>query len=160
MSLLEQELQQTRPIDDPAAEVILAVLKSRDVVQRELEATCHEHGLTLQQYHVLRILRSAGQKGLPVLDIADHMIEDSPNVTRLLDRLAAKGLAGRRRSRHDRRVVHAVVTPQGERLLATIQAPMTRAQRDICGSLTSSELEHLNRLLEKMRRGVYAKRGA
>lgn len=156
MSLLEQELQQTRPIDDPALEAILSVLKSGDLIQRELDSTVQEHGLTLQQYHVLRILRGAGEQGLPVLDIADQMIEASPNVTRLLDRLVTKNLAVRRRAKHDKRVVLAHLTPAGEALLDQIKKPVYQTQRGICGLLTPYEMEQLNRLLEKMRRGAYA----
>lgn len=158
MSLLEQELRQTRPIEDPATEAILAVLKSSDLIERELDATVQAHGLTLQQYHVLRILRSAGAVGMPVLDIGDQMIEDCPNVTRLLDRLVAKGLAERCPSKRDRRVVLARLTTAGERLLTSLQAPIFQAQRGICGHLTPTEMEHLNRLLEKIRRAVYARR--
>lgn len=158
MSLLEQELHQTRPFGDSSLETILAVLKSGDLIERQLEETLSEHGLTLQQYHVLRILRSAGPRGLPVLDIARGMIEDSPNVTRLVDRLALKGLASRHRSQADRRVVYARLTEAGEALLAAVQAPVHRTQRDICGHLTQGEIDHLNRLLEKMRRAVYERR--
>ena len=160
MSLLERELNQTRPIDDPTTEAILSVLKSGDVIQRELEAAVAEHGLTWQQYTVLRILRGAGPKGLPVLDIANHLIEGSPNVTRLLDRLVAKGLAIRSRAQHDKRVVYAVVTAAGGRLLDQLSAPVLQARRSICGSLTPTELDRLVNLLEKMRRGVYAQRTA
>jgi len=155
MALIEQELAQTRPIDDPRQVAILSLMKSTSLVQRELEATARDAGITLQQYHVLRILKSAGDKGLPVLDIAEQMIEDSPNVTRLVDRLAAKGLAERQRIDTDRRVVRARLTPSGEALLDRLTAPMQHLRHSLCGSLTHAEMEHLNRLLEKMRLAVY-----
>ncbi len=155
MALIEQELAQTRPIDDPRQVAILSLMKSTSLVHRELEATARAAGITLQQYHVLRILKTAGTHGLPVLDIAEQMIEDSPNVTRLVDRLAAKGLAERQRVDADRRVVRARLTAAGDLLLDRLTAPMQHLRHTLCGSLTHAEMEHLNRLLEKLRLAVY-----
>ena len=134
---------------------ILSLMKSTSLVQRELEATAKAAGITLQQYHVLRILRAAGPKGLPVLDIASQMIEDSPNVTRLVDRLVVKGLAARERVDQDRRVVRAVLTDAGDALLDRLTAPMQHLRHSLCGTLSHSEMDHLNRLLEKVRMAVY-----
>src|SRR5712692_4866971 len=68
----------------------------------------------------LRILRGAGEGGLPTLEIANRMISRSPNITRLLDKLIAKKLARRIRSRQDRRVVVISITSQGGELLARL----------------------------------------
>lgn len=155
MSLLEQELQQARPIDDPAVATILSVLKTGDMMRRELEAAVEQHGITWQQYNVLLALRDAGAKGMPVLDIVDRMIEDNSNVTRLLDRLAAKGLTERVRSQRDRRVVYARLTPTGERLIEQARGAVNAARRSLCRALSQSDMEHLIRLLEKARRGIY-----
>lgn len=155
MSLLEQELGQTKPIDDPTVETILGVLKTSDLLRRELTDPLAEHDLTWQQYNVLSILREGGHKGLPVLDIADRMIEDSPNVTRLVDRLVAKGLVAKTRSAADRRVVYASLTDVGERLLDQLRGPMLSLRRDLCGGLSNSEMDLLSRLLEKTRSRIY-----
>ncbi len=160
MSLLEQELQQPRPFDDPATEAILSVLKSGDVIERELDQAVAAFGLTLQQYNVLMALRRGGARGIPVLDIADNLIEDCPNVTRLLDRLVAKGLAERRRADHDRRVVYARLTAAGETVVESLRAPVHQARRSICGTLSGTEMDTLTRLLEKIRRSVYSHRQA
>ncbi|MGH7505424.1 MAG: MarR family transcriptional regulator, partial [Longimicrobiales bacterium] len=88
-----------------AREATIAILRTAEVVRRRLAEVVEPHGVTLQQYHVLRILRSAGAAGLPTLAIASRMIEHTPGVTRLLDRLEAKKLAARVRSEDDRRLV-------------------------------------------------------
>jgi hypothetical protein len=59
-------------------------------VTRRLAGVVEPHGVTLQQYNVLRILRGAGEGGLPTLEIAQRMIEHAPGITRLLDRLERK----------------------------------------------------------------------
>jgi DNA-binding MarR family transcriptional regulator len=81
----------------------------------------------MQQYNVLRILRGAGEGGLPTLAIADRMIERAPGITRLLDRMEVHGWACRLRCRKDRRVVYASITPQGRLLLDRIEGPLHTA---------------------------------
>ena len=54
-----------------------------------------------QQYNILRILRGAS-KPIKVQTIKDRMIE-SPNATRLMDKLHDKGLIERVRCPHDRK---------------------------------------------------------
>ena len=93
------------------------------------------HDITLQQYNVLRILRGAGDEGLPTLDIAERMIEHAPGVTRLIDRLEAKGLVRRQRPADDRRQVLCVATAAALALLEQLDAPMDRADREALGML-------------------------
>ena len=69
--------------------------------------------LTNTQYNVLRILRGSHPAKLACSDIAERMIERDPDVTRLIDRLATRGLVTRSRSRRDRRVVEVGLTDKG-----------------------------------------------
>ena len=54
-------------------------------------------GLSATQYNVLRILRGAGEAGLACREIGERMIDHDPDITRLLDRLEARGLIARER---------------------------------------------------------------
>ena len=91
MGSVREEIRQRRPFANPAGEAVVTLLRTADRLRTFLEATLQPHGVTLQQYNVLRILRGAGDEGLPTLEVADRMIEQTPGVTRLLDRLEAKG---------------------------------------------------------------------
>src|SRR5947199_10599404 len=73
-----------------------------------------------QQYNVLRILRGVGPRGLPTLTIAERMIERTPGITRMIDRLEAKGLVARETRPDDRRYVHCRITEEGLKLLRLI----------------------------------------
>jgi len=70
----------------------LGLLRTAEAVKRSLAHVIEPHGITAQQYNVLRILRGAGPEGLPTLTIGERMIEHTPGVTRLVDRLERKGL--------------------------------------------------------------------
>src|SRR6202165_2131340 len=89
----------------------LGLLRTADAVKRSLAQVIEPYGITPQQYNVLRILRGAGEEGLPTLSIGERMIEQTPGVTRLLDRLEAKGLVARCRGESDRRQVFCRLTP-------------------------------------------------
>jgi hypothetical protein len=86
-SALREELKQTRPFNSPAHEALLSVLRTAAVVQRVTAQVVESSGITVQQYNVLRILRGAGEAGLPTLAIRDRMIEEAAGITRLLDKL-------------------------------------------------------------------------
>src|SRR5215208_2200660 len=104
-SILQQEIRQSRPFRSRQQEAVLALLRTSDVVRRFLARIVEPHGITLQQYNVLRILRGAGEEGIPTLAIGERMIEQAPGITRLLDRLESKGLVRRSRCPEDRRQV-------------------------------------------------------
>ena len=52
----------------------LGLLRTADAVKRSLAQVIAPHGITPQQYNVLRILRGAGPDGLPTLTIGERMI--------------------------------------------------------------------------------------
>lgn len=109
-----------------------------------------EHGITSQQYNVLRILRGAGQDGLPTLDIAARMIDKTPGITRLLDRLEAKKLVRRERPAGDRRQVLCYVTKQGLELVRDLDVPLKNVAEEALGMLNDAEVKQLSGLLEKV----------
>jgi DNA-binding MarR family transcriptional regulator len=107
--------------------------------------------VTLQQYNVLRILRGAGTDGLPTLDIATRMIERSPGITRLLDRLEARRLVRRVRCPEDRRQVLCYATAQALRLLADLDAPMAKGAGRFLAPLDRTRSLELIGLLDAIR---------
>jgi DNA-binding MarR family transcriptional regulator len=153
-SAVQREIRQRRPFQSRSQEGVVALLRTVDLVRRSLARVVEAHGITLQQYNVLRILRGAGAEGLPTLEIAERMVEQAPGVTRLLDRLEAKGLVRRKRCPEDRRQVLCFATPAALRLLHELAAPMERADRAALGMLPAAELDALIGLLDRVRCGL------
>ena len=148
---LQREIKQKRPFGTRAQEATLALLRTADVVRRRLAQTVDPHGVTLQQYNVLRILKGSAPDPLPTLEIAERMIEAQPGITRLLDRLDVKGLVRRERCAEDRRQVHCWITEEGLDLLADLDPLVDEADRAAVGTLSATQVEHLLRLLEVVR---------
>ena len=148
---LQREIKQRRPFGTRAQEATIALLRTADVVRRRLAQTVDPHGITLQQYNVLRILKGAAPDPLPTLEIAERMIEAQPGITRLLDRLGDKGLVRRERCADDRRQVHCWITEEGLDLLADLDPVVDEADRAAVGALSAAQVEQLLRLLEVVR---------
>ncbi len=106
-----------------------------------------KHGISPQQYNVLRILRGAG-KAINVKSVKDRMIEKSPNSTRLMDKLCSKNLICRARSEDDRRAVYVEITEIGLTLLKEIDEEDGLMD---CVALTEKEAKELNRMLDLIR---------
>ena len=121
------------------------------MLETEVAELLKPSGLSPTQYNVLRILRAAGKEGLPCGQIARRMLTHDPDVTRMLDRLEARGLIARRRDQADRRVVYARIAADGARLLQGLDKPVLQLHREQLGRLGKGQLRVLSNLLRKAR---------
>ena len=145
------ELKQSRPFPSLEAEAAVNLMRTADAVLRGLAAALKPHGISPEQYNVLRILRGAGRAGLPCGEIAARMVTRDPDMTRLLDRLEARSLIARARDTEDRRVVITRIAPAGLRLLAGLDAPLEAENDRLVGHLGRKRLRQLVALLEAVR---------
>jgi DNA-binding MarR family transcriptional regulator len=132
---------------------VVSILRTAAVVQRQIAGVVEASGVTSQQYNVLRILRGAGDAGLPTLAIRDRMIEEAAGITRLLDKLESAGFVMRERSTPDRRQVLCRITTAGLELLARLDAPVDAAQDSALSMLDEAEQRTLATLLGAVRAG-------
>jgi DNA-binding MarR family transcriptional regulator len=150
-SSIARELKQRKPFPSKTEEGAVTLLRTADVIRRFIGTVVEPHGITIQQYNVLRILRGAGERGLPTLEIAERMIESTPGITRLIDRLEMKQLVSRERCITDRRQVFCRITPPGLSLLSALDVPMVEAADTALGVLKKTELASLIDLLDRIR---------
>ncbi len=151
MGAVQHEIRQRRPFESVAHEAIVALMRTTDLVRRQIAALVEPYGITVQQFNVLRILRGAGADGLPTLEVADRMIEQTPGVTRLLDRMEAKELVRRQRCPKDRRQHLCWITARGLAVLQKIDAVSQRAADDVLKGLRTKDRETFVRLLDAIR---------
>ncbi|HEX8153292.1 MAG TPA: MarR family transcriptional regulator [Thermoanaerobaculia bacterium] len=154
MSRLQKELKQNKPFPSKATEAALALIRTADLIRRNMAALFLEYDITGQQFNVLRILRGAGERGLPTLEIAERMVEQTPGITRLIDRLESKQLVIRERCLTDRRQVFCRITPDGLALLAELDAPVRASEEKALSFLAPRDLTTLISLLDQARAGL------
>lgn len=152
--LLQNEILQNQSFRSSGQEAMLGLLRTSDMVRRRIQEIVEPAGITLQQYNVLRILRGAGETGLPTLAIARRMLEQTPGITRLIDRLEAKGWVDRERQLEDRRLVYCRITAAGLELLAGLDEPVQQADATLLAMLGEDERRQLISLLDRIRQGL------
>ena len=148
-SVLE-EIKQSKP-RTPSQEAYIALVRTADDAKRFATGALEPEGVTLQQYNVLRILRGSGEIGLPTLAIAERMVERTPGVTRLIDRMERKGWVVRKRCTEDRRRVWCRITEKGLDLLARLDAPFTDIDSTLSDVLDRKEITELLGYLGRLR---------
>jgi DNA-binding MarR family transcriptional regulator len=150
-SAIQRELRQTRPFHSIGAETIIGIMRTAALIQRRINSIVSREGITQPQYNVLRILRGAGEEGIATLAIRDRMVDASPGVTRLIDRLERSGYARRKRSAHDRRQVMCRITPEGLALLARLDPPISAYDDEAVEMLSVEEKKALVQMLDRVR---------
>lgn len=147
MSNLQEEIKQSVPFKDKEQEVYLNLQRTAHFLKRDVEALLKKHKLSSPQYNALRILRGAGPKGLACREVGSRMITIESDMTRLLDRLVARGLITRERSKEDARVKLSRITAEGLRILKALDRPIGEVSRNQLSHLGEEMLDELNALL-------------
>jgi DNA-binding MarR family transcriptional regulator len=125
----------------------LNILYTANWISSHQNAFFKPYGISPQQFNILRILKGA-KKPLKVQTIKERMVERSPNATRLMDKLYAKGFISREHCPDDRRVVYIEITKKGLDQLKIISQQL---KDDLLENITEKEAEQLSDLLDKIR---------
>lgn len=94
------------------------------ILHETMAPVCQQHGLTLQQMHVLmELVRTPGLTAGQLSDRAGILRTNFPSVCRKLE---DRGLIERQRSQTDRRSLKLRVTDEGRALLADVDGEVQR----------------------------------
>lgn len=146
---IEEAIQQKSFADD-VEKTVVNLLYTGNWVHAVNASVLKEHGLTTQQYNVLRILKGRHPEPSPVSSISERMLDKMSNASRLVEKLRQKGLVNRTISREDRRQVDIQLTSDGIELLNRANQSMQIAL-EVFRNLTPQESKTLNQLLDKLR---------
>lgn len=152
---IAEAIKQTRPFRSRAHEAAVSLLRTANLLGRRLEAVTLAEGISGQQYNILRILRGAAEP-LPTMEISERLVQQTPGITGLLDRLETKGLIRRERCAEDRRRVLCRATPEGLAVLKRLEDPVAGLERNTTEVLSERDQERLVRLLDRVRDGLEA----
>jgi DNA-binding MarR family transcriptional regulator len=154
---LQDELRQTRPFPSSSEEAVVALLRTASLVRRAIAKLVEPYDISVAQYNVLRILRGAGEDGLPTLTVRARLIEEAPGITRLIDKLETAGLVRRDRTGKDRRTVRCRITAAGLDLLDRLDENLAGWQGPVGEGLPEErDRAQLLALLQRVREGLRA----
>ncbi|MBI2766172.1 MAG: MarR family transcriptional regulator [Chloroflexi bacterium] len=118
-----------------------------ELLERELAA---EQGLPLGWYDVLVQLSNAGGR-LRMHDLARAVLLSRAGLTRLVDRMAAAGLAGREPCADDRRGTFVTLTPAGqERLRAAAPVHLRGVQEHFARHISPGEAHEMSAVFDRI----------
>jgi DNA-binding MarR family transcriptional regulator len=119
--------------DSPQIETYRLFLKLHRLFQELNRDEFRPYDLSTPQY---AILFHASVEGVPLSQICQHMLADNSSLTRIVDRLEARGLVRRAADPNDRRVTLVQLTEAGKALIDAI-CPRHR-------DLVEQRMSHLN----------------
>ena len=117
-------------------------------LMRAAESEMRPYGLTAVQWAPLMIISRGGNP--TAASLARDLNTDTGAMTRMLDRLEAKGLLARNRSATDRRVVMLTLTEQGRELTTLIPHHLARVYNNHLSGFSQDEFAQLKQMLRRI----------
>jgi DNA-binding MarR family transcriptional regulator len=136
---------ETYAIEESLGHMVRVLINS---MNRRIDDQMQVHDLTALQWKPLLMLR-LGQADTAA-GLARLNCSDNGAMTRMLDRLEAKGLLRRVRSKLDRRVVHLALTKEGERVSDLIPYGLSTVLNEHLEGFSAAEFKQLQSLLRRM----------
>ncbi len=129
---------------------IINLTYTNNQLNRNFFKVVQKHGISIQQYNILRVLRGFKQQPCSIGFLRERMLDQSSDVSRLVDRLVSKGFVERAESQADRRQKDVVINQKGLDLLGKMD-DCERQIDELLRVLTLEEVQQLNYLLDKIR---------
>jgi DNA-binding MarR family transcriptional regulator len=148
LEVLGRELPQ---IDLPTEGIVQRIQKLAWRLNRSLNETAAEYGLSHADWTLLGSLRASGAPYRQAAGkLAEHVSITPGAMTSRLDKLEARGLVRRVPDPGDRRVLQIELTDEGDRIWTEAVAVQAEKERLIAAALDADEQEQLNALLRKL----------
>jgi DNA-binding MarR family transcriptional regulator len=109
-----------------------------------------KHGITPQQFNILRILRGQYPKPATIKLLKERMLDKMSDASRIVEKLRIKGLIDREISSTDRRNCDVSINAKGLKILANIDKEEELFD-NLYSNLSLKEKKQLNDLLDKLR---------
>jgi DNA-binding MarR family transcriptional regulator len=147
MKKIEDEIKQKRFTNNLQKAVVNLIYTSNWLQYRQQDFF-KSFGITGQQFNILRILKGQHPKSISATEIKSRMLDRNSDVSRLLDRLAAKKMITKKTCPNDKRATDVLITAEGIALLREVSR---NQHQDGFLFLNEEEAATLSDLLDKAR---------
>lgn len=128
-----------------------SLYRAQVAVLRELRATFPHDEISFTEYDVLLNLYQQPGHALRLRDLNEHLLLSQPSVSRLLDRLVARGLVAKSPDPQDARGTIAALTERGLEVFRRVGRTHSRAIIARMSVLSREEQRQLRDLTRKLR---------
>jgi len=138
----------TRRATPYAQTLPVMLMRAREAVAERFRPIFSAHGLTEQQWRVLRVL--SGVTEVEVMALARLVFLRGPSLSRILKDMAERGLISRKTTANDRRVGLISITPAGKVLIAETAPEALKAGLEVSRLFGQDRMDQLQRLLGEL----------
>jgi len=136
------------PMRDFSQSLPMALLRAREAVMRQFRPSLRQHGLTEQQWRILRAL--AAVDVIEVTELARVAFLLGPSLSRILRDLEARGLIQRQADRRDLRRGVLSISAKGLKLIAQVAPSSEAIYASIASRYGERKLAALHKMLSEL----------
>ncbi|WLH55522.1 MULTISPECIES: homoprotocatechuate degradation operon regulator HpaR [unclassified Pseudomonas] len=133
----------------PRQSLTLTLLQAREAAMSFFRPSLNEHGLTEQQWRVIRILNEHDE--LEIYQLAELACILKPSMTGVLVRMEAAGMIHRRKAEQDQRRVLVTLADKGRASFASMSQCMEANYQRLQEQLGEEKLQTLLGLLDELK---------
>jgi len=131
-----------------------SLYRAQVAVLRQLLSEFPDDEVSFTEYDVLFNLYRQPERALRIRDLNRHLLLTQPSVSRLLDRLASRGIVSKTPDPRDARGTIVTLTDRGVEVFRRIGAQHGRSIITRMSVLSREEQQQLAQLTEKLRAGA------
>lgn len=136
------------PMREFSRSLPMALLRARESVMKQFRPSLRAHGLTEQQWRILRALASVD--AIEVTELAEVAFLLGPSLSRILRDMENRRLIARRPAKTDLRRSIVSITPAGLRLIEAVAPTSEGIYAEIASRFGASKLEDLHGMLRRL----------
>ncbi|NVZ20091.1 homoprotocatechuate degradation operon regulator HpaR [Pseudomonas costantinii] len=133
----------------PRQSLTLALLQAREAAMSFFRPSLNEHGLTEQQWRIIRILEQHGE--LEIYQLAELACILKPSMTGVLVRMETAGMVHRRKAEQDQRRVLVTLADKGKASFESMSHCMEANYQRLQDQLGAEKFEALLGLLDDLK---------
>jgi homoprotocatechuate degradation regulator HpaR len=126
----------------------MRLMQAREAVMQRFRPSLRAHGVTDQQWRIIRALNEAD--ALEISQLGERCVIAPASLSRILPKLEGRGLVTRRPNAADQRRVIVALTPAGHALFAAVAPFSEETYATISRELGEATLQELYRLLDRL----------
>jgi homoprotocatechuate degradation regulator HpaR len=124
------------------------LLQSRETLMRRFRPVLNQHGVTEQQWRILRVL--VDEDGLEPRQLCERCLISSPSIAGVLMRMEEAGWIQRERMEHDQRRVKVSVTAATKKLGKSIAPLIEREYQELEQQVGVKQLQQVYDALDTL----------
>src|SRR5258708_35055542 len=146
------EMSRRAPMRDFSRSLPMSLLRAREAVMRQFRPSLREHGLTEQQWRILRAL--AAIEAAEVTELARTAFLLGPSLSRILRDLEARNLIERKTAKADQRRSMVSISKEGVKLMASVAPSSESIYAEITRRFGARRLAELQEMLGQVEFGL------